>query len=104
MKSCMLTWACPWLQIAMGTFIMAFIGNGFVESAKNWAPLEAVGPPNVRRRFLVVTYFLTIVALIMAFGVVTIPDIVREGADFVQRLQSDNIWVVLVEKIRSGCG
>ena len=88
----------------MGTFIIAFIGNNFVESTQNWRALEPLGPPPARRRFMVVVYFLTIVALITSFGVVTIPDIVREGADFVQRLQSDNIWVVLVEKIRSGCG
>ncbi len=34
----------------------------------------------------------------------TIPDIASEGADFVNRLQSDNIWVVLVEKMRAGLG
>jgi hypothetical protein len=27
------------------------------------------------------------------FGVMTIPDIAREGADFVNRLKSDNVWV-----------
>jgi predicted PurR-regulated permease PerM len=88
----------------MGTFIMAFVGNSFVESTQNWRALEVLGAPPRRRRALVVCYFLFIVALITVFGVLTIPDIVREGADFVQRLQSDNIWVVLVEKIRSGCG
>ena len=34
----------------------------------------------------------------------TIPDIAREGADFVNRLKSDNVWVVLVEKTRAGLG
>ena len=38
------------------------------------------------------------------FGVLTIPDIAREGADFVSRLKSDNVWVVLVEKTRKGLG
>jgi predicted PurR-regulated permease PerM len=38
------------------------------------------------------------------FGVLTIPDIAREGADFVSRLKSDNVWVVLVEKMRTGLG
>lgn len=33
-----------------------------------------------------------------------VPDIAAEGADFVRRLQSDNIWVVLVEKMRKGLG
>lgn len=39
-----------------------------------------------------------------AVGVLTIPDIAKEGVDFVNRLQSDNIWVVLVEKTRAGLG
>ena len=29
---------------------------------------------------------------------------IREGADFVSRLQSDNIWVVVLEKVRAGVG
>ena len=29
---------------------------------------------------------------------------VREGADFVQRLKSDSIWVVVLEKVRAGVG
>ncbi len=33
-----------------------------------------------------------------------VPGIAAEGADFVQRLQSDNIWVVLVQKMRDGLG
>jgi hypothetical protein len=39
-----------------------------------------------------------------AVGVLTIPDIASEGVEFVNRLQSDNIWVVLVEKMRAGLG
>ncbi len=31
--------------------------------------------------------------IFVLLGVLTIPDIAREGADFVNRLQSDNIWV-----------
>jgi len=45
---------------------------------------------------LVAGYFSLIVAACALFGVMTIPDIVREGADFVQRLKSDSIWVVVV--------
>jgi len=37
-------------------------------------------------------------------GAITIPDIVREGSDFVQRLQNENIWTVVLEKMRSGLG
>lgn len=57
-----------------------------------------------RRRCLVGTYFLSILAVVTLFGVLTIPDIAKEGADFVNRLQSDNIWVILVEKTRRGLG
>lgn len=39
-----------------------------------------------------------------AFAAWQVPDIAAEGADFVRRLQSDNIWVVLVEKMRKGLG
>jgi predicted PurR-regulated permease PerM len=57
-----------------------------------------------RRRLLVVIYFAIIIAFITLFGVMTIPDIVREGADFIRRLKSDNVWVILVEKMRHGLG
>lgn len=49
-------------------------------------------------------YFLLIASVFTLFGVTTIPDLVREGADFVNRLQSDNIWVVVLEKMRAGVG
>lgn len=89
----------------MGTFVTAFIGNSFVFSAGRSAAIARLGwPPALQRRLLVVLYFSTIVALVTLFGVMTIPDIAREGADFVSRLQSDNIWVVLVEKARRGLG
>lgn len=29
---------------------------------------------------------------------------VREGADFVSRLQTENLWVVVLEKMRQGLG
>ena len=29
---------------------------------------------------------------------------VREGADFVSRLQTENLWVVVLEKMRKGLG
>ena len=45
-----------------------------------------------------------IVSVLTLFGVMTIPDIVREGGDFVQRLKSENAWVVVLEKLRHGIG
>ncbi len=52
----------------------------------------------------VVTYFLIIASVVGVFGVLTIPDMAREGADFIRRLQTETVWVVLVEKMRSGMG
>ena len=49
-------------------------------------------------------YFTAIVSCVTLFGVMTIPDIIRESADFVTRLQSDSIWVVVLEKLRHGLG
>lgn len=92
-------------QIVLGTFIVAFIGNSFVDGAVNSSITQSVFPaPAVRRQALVLTYFSMILGLFTLLGVLTIPDIAREGAEFVTRLQSDNIWVILVEKMRRGVG
>jgi hypothetical protein len=93
------------LQIVMGTFIVSFIGNSFVSNTADAQLLVMVQPDkDARRRLLVVIYFAIIIAFITLFGVMTIPDIVREGADFIKRLKSDNVWVILVEKMRHGLG
>jgi len=91
--------------IAIGTFIVSFIGNSFVNWSDRSRAMQVVSAvPAVRRRILVAVFFSFIAALLSLFGLLTIPDIVREGADFVGRLQSDNIWVVLVQKMREGLG
>lgn len=91
------------VQITMGTFIVLFIGNGFVDSMAAVPQLHALSPQR-RRRLLVLVYFTFIVMLFTLFGVLIIPDVVREGADFVSRLQTENLWVVVLEKMRSGLG
>jgi hypothetical protein len=91
-------------QIAMGTFVLSFIGNGFVRSAQRSAIFPTPISPPVRRKILVLLYFMAIVSCVTLFGVMTIPDIIREAADFVSRLQSDSIWVVVLEKLRQGLG
>ena len=56
----------------MGTFILAFIGNGFVRSAQRLtehSPLLAPVPPTWQRRLLVVVYFAAIVSCVTLFGV-----------------------------------
>ena len=89
----------------MGTFIVAFIGNGFVGSAQKSTALSFLNSrPMMRRRLLVLLYFSGIVSVVFLFGVMTIPDIIREGADFVRRLKSENVWVVVLEKMRNGLG
>ena len=57
-----------------------------------------------RRRLLVIAYYMAIVSLLTLFGVLIVPDVVREGADFVSRLQTENLWVVVLEKMRKGLG
>lgn len=89
----------------MGTFIVSFIGNSFITNTVDSQVLQLLTPNrDLRRRVLVVIYFAIIIAFITLFGVMTIPDIVREGADFIKRLKSDNVWVILVEKMRHGLG
>lgn len=38
------------------------------------------------------------------FGLLTIPSLIKEGADFVVKLQSDSVWVVILDKMRHGLG
>lgn len=87
----------------MGTFIVAFIGDGFVTAAQRRVALLS-SRPVLQRRLLVLLYFSIILSVVSLFGVLTIPDIIREGADFVRRLKSENVWVVVLEKMRNGLG
>lgn len=82
---------------------MSFIGNSFVTSAQNIPQLKTLSPQR-RRRVLVFVYYTCIVLLFTLFGVLIIPDVVREGYDFVSRLQTENLWVVVLEKMRKGLG
>ena len=100
--------------LVVGTFIISFIGNSFVDSClavtnsrtsrRTFPFLHEFFPPPMRRRALTVVYFSAILTIVSIVGVLTIPDIAAEGADFVRRLQSDSIWVVLVDKMRTGLG
>lgn len=56
----------------MGTFILAFIGNGFVRSAQRLtqgSSLLAPIPATWQRRLLVAVYFAAIVSCVTLFGV-----------------------------------
>lgn len=90
------------MQICMGTFILTFIGRSFsiwVEESKAFA--KFVSHREARRKMLVIGYFVTIGLIISVFGLLTIPYIVREGADFIHRLQAENIWYVSCKGIPS---
>jgi predicted PurR-regulated permease PerM len=89
--------------IAMGTFIISFIGNGFVQTAQHAPVLDRLSP-TLRRHSMVLLYFLIIVSVLGLFAVLTAPDIIREASDFVTRLKSDNVWTVVLEKMRHGLG
>lgn len=65
------------------------------------APRPILVPPALLQ---VLLYFLFIVSVLGLFGVLTAPDIIREASDFVTRLKSDNVWVVVLEKMRHGLG
>ena len=55
----------PPLQIAMGTFIVSFIGHSFVASTIGSQPLRAIWPDhNAQRRVLVALFFTSIIASI----------------------------------------
>lgn len=63
-------------QIVMGTFVVSFIGNGFVRSAQRSMLFPGPISPGVRRRVLVLVYFTAIVSCVTLFGVMTIPGII----------------------------
>ncbi len=90
----------------MGTFVLSFIGNSFVEGTHRLPTLPPFRSLSEKwqRRSLVLLFYAIIVCTVGIFGSMTIPEVIREGADFVSRLQNDNIWVVVLEKLRHGLG
>ena len=96
------------LQIFMGTFILTFVGRSLTVWAQQSNHLKSViSSASARRKVLVLAYFITIALILSVFGVLTIPYIVREGADFIGRLQAENIWCALLRAAtgspRPGC-
>ena len=83
-------------QLAGCTFILAFIGNSVINIANTRWP--------GRRRLLTVVWFGVIILALAGFGLVTIPSITREGAELVHRIQSENPYVLLGDKMRSFLG
>ena len=83
-------------QLVGGTFILSFIGNSVINmGATRWPG---------RRRLLTFLWFSVIILALAGFGLVTIPSITREGAELVHRIQSENPYVLLGDKLRSALG
>lgn len=89
--------------IAIGSFILCFLGNSIIDWAQRLPAMERV-PSGMRRKLLVVSYFSFIVLLVVGFGCLTVPNVLREGTDFISRLQNENMWVVVTDKMRQGLG
>ena len=53
--------APPPPQIAMGTFIVSFIGHSFVASALDTQPLRWLAPDLIKQRRILVALFFTII-------------------------------------------
>lgn len=49
-------------------------------------------------------YYALIAGLVSLFLFLTIPSLIKEGADLIMRLQSDSVWVVILGKMRHGLG
>lgn len=90
------------LQLAGTTFILSYLGNSLVDAGAARMPPQ-VGVMKTRRLLAVCMYALIILAVV-GFGLLTIPSIMREGADLVSRIQAENPYVLLGEKLRLALG
>ena len=72
------------MQIAMGTFILSFIGNSFVASAQRATLPRFLASEAKRRRALVLVFFASIVSIVSIFGLMTIPNLIRCSIDPLQ--------------------
>lgn len=90
------------IQLAGTTFILSYLGNSLVDVGATRMPAQ-VGVMKTRRLLAVCMYALIICAVV-GFGLLTIPSITREGADLVSRIQAENPYVLLGEKLRLALG
>eukprot|EP00898_Chlorokybus_atmophyticus_P001557 jgi/Chlat1/2401/Chrsp17S02657 len=102
----LLVWTCflgtlyqlkDFTGVGIGTFVMTYVGNSLVQSFEQRLP-------QVNRRMLVVGWFAIIVLLLLAIGLLTVPRVIREGAYFIHRVQSENPYVMLSDKLRASLG
>lgn len=88
----------------MGTLVLSAIGISFTNSKRLKSSISFIIPNIEHRKVIVILYYTLIICLFVLFGSITIPDIVKEGIDIVERLKNNNIWLVIIEKMRSGLG
>jgi len=86
--------------LIIGTFILSYLGNSVVEWAQRRWPDTYVH----KRSALVSAYFLLIIVVLVGFGILTLPSLVREASDFISRLENEDIYVVVSQKMRLGLG
>ena len=72
------------MQIAMGTFILSFIGNSFVASAQRATLPRFLASEPQRRRALVLVFYAAIVSIVSIFGLMTIPSLIRCSTNSLQ--------------------
>ncbi|EFJ11602.1 hypothetical protein SELMODRAFT_446935 [Selaginella moellendorffii] len=89
--------------VIMGTIVLSMIGNTFISWAEEYLP--------GRRRFLIATMYVVIIAVLTGLGIMYIPRLLQEGANIIGRIQlfnflqqSENPYSLLSEKLKSALG
>jgi predicted PurR-regulated permease PerM len=72
-------------QIIMGTVVLSVVGNSVVSWAEDYLP--------GRRRLLVATMYVVILAALIGVGVVYIPRLTQEGAKVIAHIQVNSVFL-----------
>jgi len=83
--------------LGAGTFVLSFIGNSVIDTGVRW-----VGAG--RRKAVTVAWFCLLLALVVGFGLLTIPRISSEGASLLVKLTSGNMIDLIGDKIKDVLG
>eukprot|EP00239_Pterosperma_sp_CCMP1384_P012388 CAMPEP_0197865656 /NCGR_PEP_ID=MMETSP1438-20131217/43788_1 /TAXON_ID=1461541 /ORGANISM="Pterosperma sp., Strain CCMP1384" /LENGTH=520 /DNA_ID=CAMNT_0043484149 /DNA_START=561 /DNA_END=2123 /DNA_ORIENTATION=+ len=84
------------LGIAFMSFVISYVANSTIQFGTKKFP--------ERRRLLTVCFFAVIILLVAGFGLLTVPTITREAADLVSRIQSENPYVLVGDKLKAIMG
>ncbi|KAH9545373.1 hypothetical protein CY35_12G044700 [Sphagnum magellanicum] len=82
--------------IIMGTVVLSVVGNSVVSWAEDYLP--------GRRRLLVATMYVVILAALIGVGVVYIPRLTQEGAKVIAHIQNEDPYTLVSDKLRSALG